>query len=157
MVGADVDADLIGPILRTGIPQTPKSSPMPQFSDLSDREIRAITSYIHYARARARYQDLTSEPPSAGDAAAGSTYFEQNCASCHSAGSDFAAIVARYDAVALRAQVLEPAAFGDPVSFSLDRRNNDEVRTARAKHQILLENSTEPNVVNVVAYLQTLK
>ncbi|HMD82535.1 MAG TPA: hypothetical protein VKE92_14565, partial [Anaerolineales bacterium] len=36
MVGADINGNLIGAILRAGIPQTPKSSPMPQFADLSD-------------------------------------------------------------------------------------------------------------------------
>ena len=50
IVGADVNGNLIGKILRNGIPLTPKSSPMPQFSDLKDEEIQAISAYIHYAR-----------------------------------------------------------------------------------------------------------
>jgi len=50
IVGADVNGNLIGRILRNGIPLTPKSSPMPQYSDLKDEEIQAISSYIHYAR-----------------------------------------------------------------------------------------------------------
>ena len=157
LVSADVDANAIGPLLRVGIPQTPKSSPMPQFSDLSDREIRAITAYIHYARAQARYQDLTKEPPSAGDAAAGRTYFEQNCASCHTGPRDLAGIGSKYEAVALRNQVLEPARFHTPASFRLDHRNDAEVNAGRVKHQALLENYTEPDVKNVVAYLQALK
>src|SRR5580765_7376537 len=48
LVGRDVNADVIGPLLRAGIPQTAKLSPMPQFSDLSDQQIRAIARWIHY-------------------------------------------------------------------------------------------------------------
>ncbi len=157
IVATDVNANVIGPVLRIGIPQTPKSSPMPQFSDLSEREIQAIASYIHYARARARYKDLMKEPASASDAAAGRSYFEQNCASCHAGRRDLAGIGNKYDAFALRKQVLEPALFRIPASFKLDRRNDAEVNAGRAKHQALLENHTEPNVTNIVAYLQTLK
>ena len=50
IVGADVNGNLIGKILRNGIPLTAKSSPMPQYSDLKDEEIQAISAYIHYAR-----------------------------------------------------------------------------------------------------------
>lgn len=50
IVGADLNGNLIGKILRNGIPLTAKSSPMPQYSDLNDEEIQAISSYIHYAR-----------------------------------------------------------------------------------------------------------
>ena len=157
IVATDVNANVIGPVLRTGITQTPKSSPMPQFSDLSEREIQAIASYIHYARAQARYKDLMKEPASAGDAAAGGSYFEQICASCHAGRRDLAGIGNKYDAFELRKQVLEPALFRAPASFKLDRRNNTEVNAGRAKHQALLENHTEPNVTNIVAYLQTLK
>ncbi len=157
IVAADVNANVIGLILRTGIPQTPKSSPMPRFADLSEREIQGIASYIHYARARARYKDLMKEPASTGDAAAGGSYYEQNCASCHAGRRDLAGIGNKYDAVMLRKQLLEPEPFGTPASFKLDRRNDAEVNAGRVKHQALLENHTEPNVSNIVAYLQTLK
>src|SRR5258705_9636675 len=50
IVGRDENANTIGPLLRAGIPQTAKLSPMPQFSDLSDQEIAAIARWIHYAR-----------------------------------------------------------------------------------------------------------
>lgn len=50
IVGADVNGNLIGKILRNGIPLTAKSSPMPQYSDLKDEEIQSISAYIHYAR-----------------------------------------------------------------------------------------------------------
>ncbi|MDZ4698354.1 MAG: cytochrome c [Rhodothermales bacterium] len=152
LVGADVEANLIGPILRVGIPQTPKSSPMPQFSDLSDREIRAITTYIHYARADVRYTSLTAGPASVGDAAAGKTYVEQQCASCH---RDTGALAAPgSDAAALRKQILAPAAFLGPMSFNLENRT--ALTDGRARHQALLENFAEADVANIVAYLETL-
>ena len=40
IVGADVNGNLIGKILHNGIPLTAKSSPMPQYSDLNDEDIR---------------------------------------------------------------------------------------------------------------------
>ena len=53
IVGADVNGNLIGQILHNGIPLTAKSSPMPQYSDLNEDDIRAISAYIHYAREEA--------------------------------------------------------------------------------------------------------
>src|SRR5690348_8167470 len=50
LVGKDNNGDYIGAVLRVGIPQTAKLSPMPQFSDLSDREISDIVDWIHYSR-----------------------------------------------------------------------------------------------------------
>ncbi|MEZ4698945.1 MAG: c-type cytochrome [Rhodothermales bacterium] len=157
VVGADVDANLISPILRNGIPQTPKSSPMPQFSDLSESEIRAIAAYIHYARAEVRYRDLMAAPASAGDASAGRMYVEQNCASCHTVRGDLAGIGGKYDAASLRKQVLQPARFEGAASFAMESRQNSVLKDGRAKHQALLENYAEPDVSNVVAFLRTLK
>jgi mono/diheme cytochrome c family protein len=153
LVGADVDANIIGPILRVGIPQTPKSSPMPQFSDLSDREIRAIAAYIHYARAEVRYKDLSIAPVAAGDTGAGKTYVEQQCASCHRDPKTL--VEPGSDAAELRKRVLSPAAFQGPASFKLESR--EALSTGRARHQALLENFSEADVANIVAYLGTLK
>ncbi len=156
IVAADTDANTIGPILRNGIPQTPKSSPMPQFSDLSDREIKSIAAYIHYARGRERFKDLMSAPSTAGDVAAGRTYYERNCASCH-ATTDLSGTISTYDDNALREQVLEPTRFRTPATFSLKHREDESVSAGRSEHQVLLENYAEPDVSNVVAYLKSLK
>lgn len=156
IVAADTDANTIGPILRNGIPQTPKSSPMPQFSDLSEREIKSIAAYIHYARARERYKELMHAPAIAGDATAGRAYFESRCGSCH-ATQNLADAISNYDDKTLREQVLEPTRFRTPASFSLKHRENDAVSAGRSEHHVLLENYVEPDVSNVVAYLKTLK
>lgn len=157
IVSADVNANLIGPILRVGIPQTPKSSPMPQFSDLSDQEIQAIVSYIHYARARENFKLLTNESSTKGNPAIGKTFFEQSCSSCHSTGSDMAGIGNKYNSTELRAQILDPTRFRSPKSFKLDNLNDSALKSGQAKHQTLLENYTKEEVANLVAYLQTLK
>jgi|SRR6478609_4409333 len=155
IVGTDVASNIIGPILRNGIPQTPKSSPMPQFSDLSEQEIKAIASYIHYMRAEENHR-MMMETVTTGDVAAGKLYFEKNCTSCHTR-ENLTGIGKKYDAVALREQVLVPTVFRTPLSFKVDRLNNTESLAARAKHQSFLENYEEPTVANLVAYLQTLK
>lgn len=157
LVGSDVDGDLIGQILRAGIPQTPKLSPMPQYSDLSDQEIDAIASYIHYARARVRYQQLRTTPGSAGTVTAGKAYFDENCTSCHATNGDLAGIGSKHDAAALPAQILEPDTFGEPVSFRLDDLRETSAIAGRARHQALLENYAASDFANLVAYLGTLK
>jgi mono/diheme cytochrome c family protein len=157
IVATDVDANLIGPILRTGIPQTPKSSPMPQFSDLSDQEIRAIAAYIHYCRADENYKALMNEPVGRGNVAAGQAFYQKSCASCHSVDQGFATIGDKYDANGLRDQVLSPTRFRTPVSSRLSDVNDIKMRQGRDKHQRLLENFNKADVDNIVAYLRTLK
>ena len=157
VVSIDVNGNLIGPILRTGIPQTPKSSPMPQFSDLSDQEIRAIAAYIHYCRASENYKALVNEATGPGNLSAGQAFYQKNCASCHSIDKDLAAINNKYNANELREQVLDPAPFRIPRSSKLSDLGDTKMIEGRAKHQILLENYNKTDVENIVAYLRTLK
>jgi mono/diheme cytochrome c family protein len=154
IVGTDVNANLIGAILRVGIPQTPKSSPMPQFSDLSDQEIRAIASYIHYARAQENFKLLTEGPSTNGNAALGKAFFERTCSSCHSTAGDMGN---KYNSAELRAQILAPTVFRSQKSFKLSSLNDADMQAARVKHQTLLENYKGEDVANVVAYLRSLK
>lgn len=157
LVASDVDANVIGPILRNGIPQTPKSSPMPQFSDLSEREIKAISAYIHYARAEVRYTNLTTAPHMDGKADAGKTYYEQNCASCHSVQGDLSGSGSTYNPMALRELILKPTRFRSEASYKLDILENAELSAGKARHQVLLENFDEPEFADLVAFLMTLK
>lgn len=157
LVAADTDANVIGPILRNGIPQTPKSSPMPQFSDLSEREIKAIASYIHYARAEERYKELMKSSAEVADVEAGKKYFESNCTSCHTRESDLSGIDSSHSALDLRKMVLKPNRFLKAPSFRLDQRESAEVSAGRKEHQVLLESYEELDVTNLVSYLLTLK
>ena len=157
LVGRDVNANAIGPLLRAGIPQTAKLSPMPQFSDLSDRQIADIARWIHYARQQGRFKELTAVPPAAGDAAAGRAYFDQTCASCHAVDRDLAHIGASHDAASLRAAILQPKGFEAPRSYRIDQLHDTKREAGRDRHYSLLENYNATDVGNLVAYLQTVK
>jgi hypothetical protein len=50
LVAADVNGSVIVPLLKAGVPKTLKLSPMPQYSDLSERQLAQIVRWIHYAR-----------------------------------------------------------------------------------------------------------
>jgi mono/diheme cytochrome c family protein len=155
IVGRDQNANLIGPLLRSGIPQTTKLSPMPQFSDLSEQQIGAIARWIHYARQRAQYEELTSAPLPAGDAPAGRGQFDHACAACHSIQKDLAGIGGRYDADALRAQILEPKGLRSASSFRIDHLRDARINAGRDRHRALLENYSAAEVANLVTYLQS--
>jgi mono/diheme cytochrome c family protein len=153
LVGSDVDGTLIVRALRAGFPQTTKLSPMPQYSDLSEQQLNAIAAYIHYARQRARYAELTQAPITGGDAQSGRADFAERCSTCHTAGKDLAGRAS--DAASLRARLLEPPALTASVSFALDKLPDARIVAARQRHERLLENHTAEQVANLVAYLQT--
>ena len=153
LVGADTNGDTIAAILRAGIPRTAKLSPMPQFSDLSDRQLHDIARYIHYARQQGRYKEIVEAKAAPGDSAAGSSYFAQNCASCHAA--DLNGIGKKYDATAMRDRLLRPKSLVAPQVFTLDALNDNRMATGRQRHNFLLENLAPVEVANLVAYLQT--
>jgi mono/diheme cytochrome c family protein len=153
LVGADTNGDTIAAILRAGIPRTAKLSPMPQFSDLSDRQLHDIARYIHYARRQGRYKEVVDAKVAAGNATVGAAYFTQNCASCHAADLD--GIGKTGDASAIRERVLRPANLESPQVFTLDALNDTRLAAGRQRHWFLLENITPADVANLVAYLHT--
>lgn len=157
IVGRDENANLIGPVLRAGIPKTSKLSPMPQFSDLSDQQIGAIARWIHYARQRARSEELTHGPLPSGDAAAGRAQFDQACAACHSIQRDLAGIGGRYAADALRTHILEPQGLRGGSSLRIDQLRDARINAGRDRHAALLENYSAAEVANLVAYLQSVR
>jgi cytochrome c oxidase cbb3-type subunit 3 len=156
IVGADVDGSAIVRVLRAGIPKTSKLSPMPQYSDLSDQQLNAIAAWIHYARQRDRLSSLTRATLQPGNAAAGRTYFEQRCSSCHSASGDLAGLGRKYDPGRLRAQILEPSALVANTSFKVDGLRNSRIAEGRRRHGALLENYSAAQVADLLAYVQGL-
>jgi len=97
LVLSDQNGELIIPIVR-GARADKGMPPLP----LPDDDIKAIAEYIHSEWAKSPRQGMP--PPGAappelnvlvGDAAAGRTYFEAKCASCHSAAGDMAGIATR--------------------------------------------------------------
>jgi mono/diheme cytochrome c family protein len=156
LVGADVNANLIGPLLRNGIPQTAKLSPMPQFSDLSDRQIADIARWIHYSRQHEHYKELTQAKNPPGDILAGKTYFEKTCAPCH-AQSEAAAISRKYDNNKLQDRILRPAILDTTPSFKVEQLQDTKAATARQRHGSLLENYSVKDVADLTAYLRSLR
>jgi mono/diheme cytochrome c family protein len=157
LVASDTDGKVISQLLHVGIPQTAKLSPMPQFSDLSDKEMLDLARWIHYSRMEGHFGELMSaknEP--AGDVAAGKAYFDKTCASCHS-GADMAKSLSKLKAEGLKAYVLKPALLEATPSFSLAPADADRLANARSRHSALLENYTVAEVANLMAYLKTLK
>ena len=157
LVGRDENASLIGPLLRAGIPQTAKLSPMPQFSDLSDQQISDIARWIHYARQQGRYKELTNTKTISGNPQAGKAYFDQACSSCHSTDRDLVNIGRKYDAATVRAQILNPKGLNIEPSYRVDRLHDTKMAAARQRHHALLENYSTDEVANLVAYLQSIK
>lgn len=153
LVGADINGDAIAALLRAGVPKTSKLSPMPQFSDLSDRQLHEIARYIHYARQQGRYKELIDVNGEPADRPAGKTYFDQHCEGCHA--TNLNGIGRRYDANGLREQLLRPRTLNETQTFAMSALGDTTMATARQRHNFLLENFTPAEVTNLVAYLQT--
>jgi mono/diheme cytochrome c family protein len=152
LVGSDENGNVIGPLLRRGIPQTAKLSPMPQFSDLSDQQIGDLVRWIHYARQQGRHKEvMEANDAGPGNVAAGKAYFEQKCSSCH------ATLPKQNDAAALKAEILKPQALEAAPSWTLDRLNDAKTAAARQRHGALLGNYSAGDVANLIAYLQSVK
>lgn len=155
LVGRDENGNVIGPLLRAGIPQTAKLSPMPQFSDLSDQQIGALVRWIHYARAQGRYKEIIgAKDLGPGNLAAGKSYFDAKCGSCHSASGDLASVGRKYDPATLRERILRPKLLEGTPSWKQERLNDEKTAAARQRHQALLENYSAIDVQNLTAYLQ---
>ena len=146
LVGADENGNVIGTIVRAGIPNLQTS--MPSYPDLTKEEIEDLAAYIHYLRQLGRHKELTRTPAAAGDAAAGGTYFAANCANCHSVSGNLKGIASKYEAAALKARVL-----GSPPPAASDPRG--QIAAGRLRHLTLLERYSDDDVRHLVAYLQT--
>jgi mono/diheme cytochrome c family protein len=147
VVGADESGSLIIPLLKAGIPQTPKLSPMPQFSDLSQGELAAIVRWIHYARQQERYKEVAASLPSVrADAAAGKARFETECSGCHAPAGNLAPALRGATRQALELKLMRPA-------FLEATAPREEGKAARVRHLALLENATAQGVADIAAWL----
>lgn len=150
LVGADVDGNAIGPIVKAGLPNL--QTAMPSYRDLTADEIVDLARYVHYLRQQARFRELNRvvETP-AGNSAAGEAFFNgvANCRSCHSVTGDLAGIGRKHDAATLRTRVLRPGPAMPAEGVA--------VSAGQAAHLRLLENYTLANVQDLVAYLSGLR
>ena len=148
LVGRDESGNLIGPIVRKGLPNL--QTAMPQYPDYTDQQISDLAAYIHYLRQQGRYRELmTASEDGSGGAAAGREYFNGTgkCGGCHSLDKDLKAVSTRYDDTRLRARLLRPgpenAVAGNGASAGL------------VAHLKLLEKYSDADVRNLLAFLKT--
>jgi cytochrome c oxidase cbb3-type subunit III len=103
----DQDGELILPVVQNGR-QNPGMPVMPPMN-IPPEDVKAIAAFIHSVAASSKGQG--APPPGeevslnilVGDAAAGKTYFESKCASCHSPTGDLQGIGTRIaDALTLQ-------------------------------------------------------
>ena len=157
LVGADVDGNLLIPLLRAGVPKTLKLSPMPQYSDLSEKQLGDLVRWIHYARQRGRLTELSETQLPAGDAQAGKADFDKRCVECHAADRDLAQIGTRYDEAGLRAAILEPKALSAEPPYRVGGLRDSRIGSGRLRHNTLLENYSAGQVANLMAYLRIIR
>lgn len=148
IVGADQDGNLIGPIVKAGLPNLQTS--MPSFYDLSDQDILYLARYVHYLRQQGRYKELMAADLTTGNAAAGKTYFNGagGCSKCHSPIGDLAHIASRYGVKTLRSKFLMPNGTAHKEGATLS--------AAAQQHLHLLENYDPADVANILAYFSQL-
>jgi len=144
LIAADQNGNVIGPVVRAGKPNL--QTAMPSYPDLTPQEIAELAAYVHYLRRQGRYRELTMDADEQGDARAGETYFNANCATCHSRSGDLAGVASKYGA-ALRPRVLRPS--DDPAPTGTDR-----TAAGLIQHAKLLERYTPADVRNVISFLR---
>ncbi len=146
LVGADEDGNMIGPLVKAGLPNL--QTAMPSYAELTSEEIVDLARYIHFLRQQARFGELSrlADAP-AGDRSAGEAYFNGagKCRSCHSVTGDLAGVGRKYDTATLRVRLLRPRPMlpGEAATPT----------AGQAAHVKLLENYTAPTVRDLVAYL----
>lgn len=101
----DENGKSIGQVIRNGRPE----KGMPRFP-FSDAQITDIANFLHNAilstADRDSYKILNIVT---GDPAAGKTYFEKHCASCHSVSGDLKGIGAKNDPATLQGKFVQPS------------------------------------------------
>jgi cytochrome c oxidase cbb3-type subunit III len=151
MVGNDEDGNLIGAIVRAGLPNL--QTAMPQYPEYTPQQISDLAAYIHYLRRQGRYRELTGAAgQGGGDVVAGAAYFNGGagkCNGCHSVAGDLAGIGAKYEPSRLRSRLLVPGPEG--------AISSEGASAGLTAHLKLLERYGDVDVRNLVAYLQTVK
>ena len=145
LIAGDQNGNLIGPVVRAGKPNL--QTAMPSYPDLTPQEIADLAAYVHYLRRQGRYRELMMDAEEQADAHAGETYFNANCAACHSKSGDLAGVAAKYAGGAFRPRILRPS--DDPEPAGADR-----AAVGRVQHGKLLERYTPADVGNVISYLR---
>ena len=149
LVGADVDGNVIGAIVKAGLPSL--QTAMPSYAEMSPQQIEDLAAYVHYLRQQGHLAELTAQPVKVGDAASGKIYFDGagGCARCHTDAAGLAAGAKTSDALQLRSRVLMPP--------GTEQREGVTPDAGAVAHRRLTENINAGNLADVTAYLRDLK
>lgn len=105
----DVNGEAVGPVIRNGRPD----NGMPAFGSLTGKQISDIVTFLHKQAYDALHSNgVPRDYPLAklltGKPADGKSFFDANCASCHSATGDLAGIARKYGPLDLQQRMLYP-------------------------------------------------
>jgi mono/diheme cytochrome c family protein len=115
------------------------------YPDLTAREVEDLAAYIHYLRQVRRQRELAAASIAGGDAAAGGRAFGPKCASCHAGRGGKSKLVADGEAATIKTRFLGPP---PPAPDG-----TDPVATGRRQHLKLIEQLSETDMNDLVAYL----
>ena len=92
LVAADVDGNLIGPVVRSGRPNTDMAAF--NTSVVSADDLTAIVAFLHnqrvkFASLEGGRRSVLPEDVAIGNADAGKAYFGTHCTACHDKGDGF--------------------------------------------------------------------
>ena len=112
LVAQDLRGDKIGPLVKAG--RVEKGMPS---IDLNDADLGAIVAYIHDQKVKmdalnGSRRNVDAAQLQTGDVEAGRSYFNTNCATCHSATGDLAGVGTRFQGLPLLQRMLYPTGRG---------------------------------------------
>lgn len=147
LVGADSGGNVIGPLVKAGLPALQTS--MPSYYEMTEQEITDLAGYIHYLRQIGRRDEITAAELPQGDASRGKAAFDgaAKCSTCHTRVS----LLPR-----LRKQ---PKELEQQLLFPDVARPKEGVTpgVAAQSHSRFTENATPKAVADLLAYLSDLK
>ena len=107
LLSHDVNGSEIGPVIRNGRSGTE----MPAFPNANVSDIAAFLHAQALAALHSSHvpRDYPLEKLLTGNAARGKTFFDANCASCHSPSGDLKGVATKYTPIDLQSRFLYPA------------------------------------------------
>jgi len=103
----DEKGDKIGPVIHSG------RGKMPPFPNMTQAQIEDIAAFLRAKQQAAINRNAyTIQNVNTGNAAQGKAYFEQHCASCHSASGDMAGVAAKFTPEILLNRIVYPGGRG---------------------------------------------